>query len=58
MNEEYYITRPTVAAAMLTPNPVAAGSALHIQVAADMTTIQLFPELIYSGEIYAGDEIL
>lgn len=58
MSEEYYITQPSITAALLSPNPVLAGSTLRIQVTADMETIQLFPELLYSGEIYAGDDIL
>lgn len=53
--EEYSITLPEIAAAALAPNPIAAGGALTLTVTVTEITKILYPEKIYSGEIYAGE---
>lgn len=49
------LTSVEVTAVQLTPNPVNFNAALRVTVTAVETSIELPPEIAYSGECYSGE---
>lgn len=52
---DYIITLPSVVSVSIAPNPVSCRAEVRISVEVTEITKILYPEIIYSGELYAGE---
>ncbi len=51
----YTILMPSIDDIYITPNPVTQNSSLAISVKVSEITVELIPEIKYSGEFYSGE---